>query len=361
MAGLCAAARAGELGVRASVLEKGDRAGGSMLLSSGVVWRYRALEDFRSECPGGDPALQATIVEQLDDAIAWLESLGAAVVEHDTGNARTVGKRFDPHSLVDALARRAGDVRIGARLPDEHPPPVVLATGGFAAELARRRGLLLRANRWSEGDGLRFARARGAVSFGDLEEFYGRNLPAPPARVDEASFVRAAQLYGRWALVVDERGRPFRDGPVSWSENDLVQATARLPSRTAWYVVDARALGQRVRERTVADIVAVAEALGGTVRRAASPDGLGLGALPDDGLLTEPPFAAVRVAPGVTHTIGGLAVDARAHVLSVDGPVPGLYACGVDAGGVSTGGYASGLAAALVFGRIAAETAAAEL
>ena len=34
-----------------------------------------------------------------------------------------------------------------------------------------------------------------------------------------------------------------------------------------------------------------------------------------------------------------------------------LYACGADAGGLSTGGYASGLAAALVFGRIAAETA----
>jgi hypothetical protein len=34
-----------------------------------------------------------------------------------------------------------------------------------------------------------------------------------------------------------------------------------------------------------------------------------------------------------------------------------LLAAGADAGGISTGGYASGLAAALVFGRIAAETA----
>ena len=40
MAGLAAAARARELGADVTVLEKGDRAGGSMLLSSGVIWRH---------------------------------------------------------------------------------------------------------------------------------------------------------------------------------------------------------------------------------------------------------------------------------------------------------------------------------
>jgi succinate dehydrogenase/fumarate reductase flavoprotein subunit len=49
-------------------------------------------------------------------------------------------------------------------------------------------------------------------------------------------------------------------------------------------------------------------------------------------------------------------IDERARVLSQAGtPIEWLYAAGVDAGGWSTGGYASGLAAALVFGRIAAE------
>jgi succinate dehydrogenase/fumarate reductase flavoprotein subunit len=44
-------------------------------------------------------------------------------------------------------------------------------------------------------------------------------------------------------------------------------------------------------------------------------------------------------------------------VLDPDGsPVPGLFAAGADAGGIFTGGYGSGLAAALVYGRIAAET-----
>jgi succinate dehydrogenase/fumarate reductase flavoprotein subunit len=62
---------------------------------------------------------------------------------------------------------------------------------------------------------------------------------------------------------------------------------------------------------------------------------------------------AVRVRPGITHTIGGLRVDERARVVGSEG----VLAAGADVGGISTGGYASGLAAALVFGRIAAETA----
>ena len=69
---------------------------------------------------------------------------------------------------------------------------------------------------------------------------------------------------------------------------------------------------------------------------------------------------AVEVAPAITHTIGGLAVDEGCRVLRrMDGqPLPGLYAAGVEVGGVSVGGYTSGLAAALVFGRAAAASAA---
>jgi predicted oxidoreductase len=64
------------------------------------------------------------------------------------------------------------------------------------------------------------------------------------------------------------------------------------------------------------------------------------------------------VKPGITHTIGGLRVDTSARVLGADGePIRGLLAAGADVGGISTGGYASGLAAALVLGRTAAETA----
>ncbi len=105
MAGLAAAARARELGATAVVHEKGDRAGGSMLLSSGVVWRHRSLAEFHDECPGGDLALQRVVVEGLDEALDWLESLGAPVLEAETGNPRTVGRRFDTRGLTDAPQR----------------------------------------------------------------------------------------------------------------------------------------------------------------------------------------------------------------------------------------------------------------
>ncbi len=356
MAGLCATARARELGLDVVVHEKGDRPGGSMLLSSCVVWRYRDLDAFRAECPGGDPELQRQVIERLDEAITWLRSLGAEVVWEETGNERTVGVRFEPQSLTDVLARAAGDVQLGTTAPDdaEH---LVLATGGFQGnrDLVREHiepggELLVRANRWSEGDGLRRALERGADLSSGMDEFYGRAMPAPPAAVPEERFVELAQLYGRYALVLDDSGHEFAPDPISWSETDLVQAIARRPNASAWYLVDDDALDVEIRGRTVRDMVDAAREAGGEVLL---PKELGI-ELPD--AYTH----AVHVVAGITHTIGGLRIDPQARVLRRDGtPIEGVYAAGADAGGISTGGYASGLASALVFGRIAAETAAA--
>jgi succinate dehydrogenase/fumarate reductase flavoprotein subunit len=355
MAGLAAAARARELGAKPLVLEKGTRPGGSMLLSSCVVWRHREWTDFRAECPDGDERLQRLVWERLDDAIAWLESLGAPVVEHETGNPLTVGKRFDPRRLTEVLVGRAGEVSlsaggdVGVHIHHLSTDATILATGGFQGdgELVARHirpaaPLRLRANRWSAGDGLRAAVERGAALSAGIREFYGRNMPDADFREDE--FVPLAQLYGRWARVFDDEGGEFFAGEPSWSENDLVQATARRPGARAWYVLDDAALGRRVRGRPVAEIVAAAPT-------AVTPDRL--------------PFAApsgarvaVRVAAAITHTIGGLRVDDRARVLRDDGTaIEGLYAAGADAGGIAAGGYASGLAAALVLGRVAAESA----
>jgi hypothetical protein len=340
MAGLSAAARARELGAKAVVHEKGTRPGGSMLLSSCVIWRFREWDDFRAECPTGAEELQRVVWEQLDDGISWLESLGAPVVQHETGNPRTIGKRFDPRGLTDTLVRAAGAVRLGESAPE----PTILATGGFQgnAELVEKYihpagSLRLRANPWSSGDGMRYALERGAELSGGLEEFYGRNMP--DADFSEDQFVPLAQLYGRVARVYNERGEEFFGGEVSWSENDLVQATAQQPGARAWYVLDDEALDQPVRDRTVSDIVALA------------PTRVDPAELP----FPSPPGArvAVRVSPGITHTIGGLRIDEQARVVGTDG----LFAAGADAGGISTGGYASGLAAALVFGRISAESA----
>lgn len=342
MAGLVCAARARQLGAAPVIYEKGTRPGGSMLLSSCVIWRHRTLADFRRECPGGDERLQRLVVDRLDDALAWLELLGAPVVRRETGNSRTAGMRFDPAGLTDALVRAAGDVRLG----EAADSPLVLATGGFGGdrELVARyvttEPLALRANPWSAGDGLRAGLASGAGLTGGMAEFYGRNMPDAP--FGEADFVPLAQLYAARATVVDDAGRPFLKHPPTWSETDVVQATARQPRARAWYLLDDEALA----DEDVAARVDRARHAGAPVFEPAglpfaAPEGVRLG---------------VRVRAAITHTMGGLRVDEHARVLRENGsPIDGLYAAGVDAGGVSTGGYASGLAQALVLGLAAAE------
>ncbi len=336
MAGLVAAARARELGAHVTVHEKGDRPGGSMRLSSCVVWRFQDWEAFRAECPAGDPVLQRLVWEGLDEALAWLEALGAQVVARETGNPRTAGLRFDPEGLTDVLARRAGEVRLReplGTLPEG--APVVLATGGFQGdpELVRRHitaePLVLRANPWSTGDGLRLACARGAVLSAGLEEFYGRNLAAAP-RIAAEDFVPLAQVYARHATVQNARGERFE--PSHWADVDVVQWTARQPGARAWYTVADAALSESVRERTVGEMIETARRAGAAVERLAGS-------------------TRVEVVAAITSTLGGIAVDERTRAAD------GLWAAGADVGGISTGGWSSALAAALVLGKAAAEDA----
>jgi fumarate reductase flavoprotein subunit len=351
MAGLAAGAEARRLGADPLVLEKLDRPGGSMRLSSGVVWRHRDFETFRSECPQGDERLQRLLFERLDADLAWLESLGAPVVQRDTGNPLTRGTRFDPDGLTSALLDAAGGLAGngsagGVQLGDplgEMPGniPLVLATGGFAGS----RDLLhvhvspeahhafLRAAPGSTGDGLRIGLEAGARASEGLDQVYARAMPAPPARIGDDDLVRLSQLYARHARVTNEHGERYETR--TWSEIDVAQWQLRQPRARAWFTVPNERLGETVRERTVAEMIAAAEEAGAPVRRG------------DDDV-------TVETVAGVTTTLGGLAIDEHARAAR------GVFACGADAGGIATGGYASGLAAALVFGRIAARAALGE-
>ena len=151
-----------------------------------------------------------------------------------------------------------------------------------------------------------------------MGEFYGRAMPAPPARIREEDFVPLAQLYGRDARVFTDDWSEITPRAVAWHENDLVQ----MIGPRAWYVV-----------AETNDRIEAARAAGGTV--------------------IEQKFGlAVHVAAAVTHTIGGVQADTQGRVAGTDG----LWAAGVDVGGVATGGYSSGLAQALVLGLAAAES-----
>jgi hypothetical protein len=137
-------------------------------------------------------------------------------------------------------------------------------------------------------------------------------------------------VYARHALVENARGERYE--ARTWSEVDVAQWTARQPGARAWYLVPDEALGEPVRERTVGEVIETARAAGAPVERL-------------DGA------TRVEVVAGITTTLGGIRVDERARAAD------GLWAAGGDVGFISTGGWSSALASALVLGKLAAEDA----
>ena len=76
--------------------------------------------------------------------------------------------------------------------------------------------------------------------------------------------------------------------------------------------------------------------------------------------LSQAPFYAIKIAPGIHHTMGGVHIDTDARVIDKDGnPIPGLFAAGEVVGGVHGGNRLGGNAVAdvVVFGKIASESA----
>ena len=82
--------------------------------------------------------------------------------------------------------------------------------------------------------------------------------------------------------------------------------------------------------------------------------------------ISEPPFMAIPFLPGLVATYGGFLVNPQGQVLDWDHkPIPGLYAAGLAMNGSTTGGaenqegaYVGFQATALIFGLLAAESAA---
>ena len=79
----------------------------------------------------------------------------------------------------------------------------------------------------------------------------------------------------------------------------------------------------------------------------------------DDDLSTAP-YYAIKIAPGIHHTMGGIKINTDAEVIDTDGNViPGLFAAGETTGGIHGGNRVGGNAVCdfIVFGRIAGQSA----
>ena len=307
--------------------------------------------------------------------------------------------------LYDA-ARAAGiDIMVPARVEDVTPSPdglsvrlafpdgggesvtagaVLLATNGFGAdqELVKRHipemtGAVYHGSEASRGDALLIGERLGAGT-GYLDAYQGHGGLAAGAGTLAGW---ATVMHG--GVIVNDAGLRFADETQGYSEFASIELTQ--PGHWAAIVFDGRIydrclLFEDFRQTVESGVVRQADTVGGiagalgvpeaalrqtlaaAARSAAGePDRFGRTHWP---VTLRPPYHAVVVEPALFHTQGGLLIDAQARVLTADRrPVPGLYAAGGAAIGISGHGAAgylagNGLLSALGLSFLAAEDVA---
>ncbi len=361
------------------------------------------VHDVEAKTKGtGDTRLAAALAGVSAELVEWMADELDVPIElmtdmhypgHSVDRCHTIPERHGT-ALMDRLLRLARahpriDLMVPARLTDvlqdegtaairaavvslpdggteEIPTPaVLLATNGFGAdrELVQRylpdiATATYHGSETSRGDALRIGERYGAAT-GFLDAYQGH----------AALSARASTLVG-WAtimhgaIMLDSTGRRFAMETTGYSE--FGPALAARPGATGWIVFDQRVhdlclpftdFRQTVESGAVIwadDAASLGEALrlpiDAVVTELAASERAARGLQEDrfgrtyEAALT-PPYAAVQVVPALFHTQGGLLVDEHARVVDGHGaPLPGLYAAGGAAAGISGHGAAGYLA-----------------
>jgi tricarballylate dehydrogenase len=298
---------------------------------------------------------------------------------------------------IDGGAVRTATVAVGGERRVLHAGAVVVASGGFEANLDWLRDawgdavdrFVIRGTPYNTGGPLRLLLDAGAEPVGDPRACHAIAVDARAPRFDGGIVTRLDCIP--LGIVVNARGERFADeGEDLWPKRyaSWGALVAAQPGQHAYCVVDAKTAGRfmpSVFPPFVAGSVAqLAAQLGlpgdrleATVRAFNSSVRAGrfdLETLDDcrtEGLtppkshwalpLDTPPFQGYPLRPGITFTYLGLRVDARARVVMRGGPSRNLVAAGeVMAGNVLRRGYLAGIGMTIgtVFGRIAGAQAA---
>ena len=307
-------------------------------------------------------------------------STGAFLMQRLEAAARRAGAQIRSGVLCERLVADAAGRVVGVVATQEGRTcafrarrGIVLCAGGFInnREMVRRHAPELRRARFraaSEGDdGRGILMGQGAGGAVSRMQMGSVTLPFyPPKSLMRGIFVnRAAQRF------MPEDVYQGRAGELS-----LLHQDGRV-----WLVLDDETFARPV--FAGGEIVA-GESLAELEREIGFPDGALQATVAlynrfaergEDPLfhkaaeylkpLAKPPFGAIDLswdkAIYAAFTLGGLATDARARVLTPDGVVvPGLFAAGRTAASISSPGYSSGtsIGEAMIFGRIAGREAA---
>ncbi|MCR5089828.1 MAG: flavocytochrome c [Oscillospiraceae bacterium] len=369
-----------------------------------------------------DPALVKKLVESSEDAIAWLGQLDPEVVLHNVaafggasvkrihrpvdeeGKTLSVGAYVVPRlqenleargielltsttakeilvdengAAVGVLAETAdgAQVTVNARA-------VVIASGGFGANndmIASIRpeldGFITTNAPGIKGQGIQMAQAIGADTV-DLAEI--QLHPTVHLQDGSASLITEG-LRGDGAILVNQEGERFFD---EVSTRDKVSAAEfEQTGGYAWLIIDSRMSdasnviqGYIKKNFTVSgdSYEALAEAIGApadvfaaTMEKwnacVAAGEDADFGRVSFANPLNQAPYYAIKVQPGIHHTMGGIKINDAAQVINTDGNViAGLYAAGEVTGGVHGNNRLGGNAVAdfVIFGRIAGAGAA---
>ncbi len=356
-----------------------------------------------------DPALVQTLAENSADAIDWLDSIGANLPKISFSGGASTNRIHAPadgsavgNYLVDkfsALLEELGveimlntkatelimqDGKISGVLaegPDAdytiNCKAVILATGGFGAneEMYTQyrpdlKGTVTTNAPGATGDGIVMAQALGAALV-DIEQ-----IQLHPTVEQTTSMLITESVRGDGAILVNQSGERFVNELLT---RDAVSAAELEQEGCYAYII----FDQHLRENLKAIEKYVTNGLtvqGDTIEELAGKLDINPETLKNtldtwnqavkdqsdalfgrttgmDNDLTTPPYYAIKVAPGIHHTMGGVKIDTQAQVISTEGaPIPGLFAAGEVTGGVHGGNRLGGNAVAdiVIFGRIAA-------
>ena len=347
-------------------------------------------------------------------AIEWLDSIGAPLPKVSFSGGATNARIHAPQdgsavgnylvaAFSDKLAELGVDVMLGTKATEIimadgkaagilatsdtadytiNAKAVILATGGFGANedmytqyRPDLKGTVTTNAPGATGDGIVMAQAVGAALV-DIEQ-----IQLHPTVEQTTSIMVTEGVRGDGAILVNQDGKRFVNELLT---RDVVSAAELEQEGCYAYILFDQRLreGLKAIEKYVTNGITVqadtieglAEQLGmdpatlaqtladwNKVVETQNDEAFGRTTGMDENLSVAP-FYAIKIAPGIHHTMGGVKINTAAEVIAEDGnAIPGLYAAGEVTGGIHGGNRLGGNAVAdiVIFGRIAGAHASA--
>ena len=368
-----------------------------------------------------NPELVHALASNSADAVQWLESVGAPLPSVSSFGGASVKRIHRPVNaegktvsvgtfmlpILEENAKKLGaDLRLETRakklLVDEsgkivgveaegptgekvtvNAKAVILASGGFGANLEmvtkyrpELEGFMTTNAKGALGDGILMGEEVGAATV-DLEQIQIH----PTVEMNTAALITEG-LRGDGAILVNSNGQRFTD---EVGTRDAVSAAEiKQPGSFAYLIVDQAMVdasnviqgyikkGYTTQGESYATLAEALQIDPTTFETTMNEWNAAVEAKTDSQFgrtsfaspLNTAPYYAIKVTPGVHHTMGGLKINSEAEVLTADGnKIPGLFAAGEVSGGVHGANRLGGNAVAdfVVYGRIAGKQAASYL